>query len=351
VQAKRTRKVKEQWELDHPDERDAAQTAVLKKVHGAEGKIDPRVVEVDIDQRTVTVALGKLSEDGRHWTAVKFTYAKNDSALHEQAGEEVNLRAVGVTEYLTWLKTRSLPFLRDAVTAATGETPRGTCATAVAAYLASLYQLDIAKGEDVEDIKEWTHRIKLLTHRLALRRKLSHVRMTEPEYALISVAPESDVDKHIAALEARRAHEEETEAMSTNAVNTEIAEKRITAAPAGTDDVKAMKAAAAAAKASKTKAPAKAAAKPEPKKAAKPEAKKAAPAKAAAKPKAAKAPAPEKKKADHRKVKVGGKVKYIGKKKEYAGKMLEVVTVHDDALRLRFGKDVVSVSLYSVEVA
>ncbi len=343
MSAKRTRKVKEQWELDHPDERDAAQTAVLKRVHGAEGKIDPRVVEVDLEQRTVTVSLGKLAEDGRHWLAIKFKYTKDDCALHESQGEEVHLRSVGVTEYLAWLKTRSIAFLRDAVTAATGETPRGNCTTAVAAYVASLYQMDVAKAEDPEDIKEWTHRIKVLTQRLALRRKLAHVRMTEDEYALISVAPESDVDKHIAALARRAQQEDEMSTTTANGVAEELAEKRGTA-PAAADDVKAMKAAAQAKKAAKPAAAKAEKAKPAPKA-------KAAKAKPAPKAKAAKAEKPAKAKVDWTKLKAGMKVKYVGKNKEYHGKMIEVVSADKVDVRVRFGKDRVErVSFTSVVI-
>lgn len=343
-------------ELDHPDERDAAQTAVLKKVHGAEGKVDPRVQDVDIEERTVTVALGKLSENGRHWLGVRFTWQKSDSALHEKAGEEVELKKVGVMEYLGWLKTRSLAFLRDGVTEITGATPRGTCCSAVAAYLASLYQLEEVKAaepEDEEELVRWGKRLRVLTHRLALRKKLADVRMTEPEFALISVAPESDVDKHIAALEAQRAAHTEDDDMADQ-VQDELAAKR--AEKAGVDDVAALKAAAKAKKAGKVEAPkaeekkpaAKAAPKPAAKKAAKAEPKKNGKAKPAAKPKVKAEP---RKKADMSKVKVGGKVKYTGRNEDYRGKMLEVVSKTNVLAVVRMGDSLVRIAPTSIELA
>lgn len=334
----RKRKGKDKFELDHPDERDLAQTAVLKAVSGAEGKADPLVVGVDLEERTVTVSLRKLSDDGKHWLGVRFSYQKSDSSLHDKEGEEVHLRGVGIMEYLEWLRGKPLSFLKREAKRATGEEPTGNQSEAVVAYLAGLHNLEQSKGKECYD-----H----LLSKQAKRKALANATLTESEYFALSLAPDGNVDQQLADLARRPAHKER-KMTETATVNAELAEKRAAASAPAADDVKALKAAAQAAKAAKVAKPAaKAAAKPKAT-AKKPAAKQKAAAKKESKPKAE--AKPERKVHKLSEFKEGMKVKYMGRNKTYRGRTLVVKGTSKTGVLLPFGDETADVSPLSCEI-
>jgi hypothetical protein len=310
-------------------ERAAVEKQLAKTAAGTPGPDNPEVMYASMGGEEVALAkLYRLTEDGRGHAAVKFTLTKDQKISERAAPEIVGYRPASVLEYLAWLKGRPSKWLTDEIARLTGRAPRARLVLALAAYMASMYQVEQMSIKD----ERWN----ALNRQVEKHRFLADLPgLTEDEFFIHSLSGELNEDNRKMLL---KTHTEGH--MAEDTAVAEMKGKATAAEPAS--EVAKMKAEAKAKKANgngKAKAEPKAAAKPANGK-----------AKAAKASKAPKAPKAEKR--PDKEYKKGTKVKYFGKNADHKGKtfdVLETRTKKDhSSVFLQLGEDRTWVSSKSV---